>query len=178
MAQCKKQQFENFLELLKGHEHDSLIESIKEGFKACFEGKAEFKEQSGREVAQSTSRNWEKADKKKREKKTRQAGKKACLESSFKTIVGQEEITKQAYIEELPKDIRGMVARLTKTMRSIGNPYIVIPDNEVVFNFNETLNKEDFKMLASSGRDITLTGDALYFDITEDEKNAILQKVG
>lgn len=31
------QKFESFLESLKGHDHDILIESVKKGFRACFE---------------------------------------------------------------------------------------------------------------------------------------------
>lgn len=33
----KKQQFEDFLESLKGHEQDILVESVKKGFQICFE---------------------------------------------------------------------------------------------------------------------------------------------
>jgi hypothetical protein len=33
----KKQAFFEFLEALKGHDQDALIESVKEGFKICFE---------------------------------------------------------------------------------------------------------------------------------------------
>ena len=34
----KKQKFENFLESLKGKDQDALIESVKSGFQACYEG--------------------------------------------------------------------------------------------------------------------------------------------
>ena len=33
-----KQKFENFLESLKGKDQDALIESVKSGFQACYEG--------------------------------------------------------------------------------------------------------------------------------------------
>jgi len=32
-----KQKFENFLESLKGKDQDTLIESVKQGFRVCFE---------------------------------------------------------------------------------------------------------------------------------------------
>jgi len=35
----KKEKFEVFLESLKGQENDALIESVKAGFRACYEGK-------------------------------------------------------------------------------------------------------------------------------------------
>jgi len=35
----KKQKFENFLESLKDGKQDTLIESVKQGFKACFEAR-------------------------------------------------------------------------------------------------------------------------------------------
>lgn len=33
----KKQKFENFLEGLKGHGQDTLIENVKKGFDVCYE---------------------------------------------------------------------------------------------------------------------------------------------
>lgn len=38
------QKFENFLESLKGHGNDSLIESVKSGFKTCIESEEDVNE--------------------------------------------------------------------------------------------------------------------------------------
>ena len=72
----KRQKFENFLESLKGNGHDVLIESIKKGFQVINEGNADFKIDAKRNIAHSLSRKEEKAQKKSREAKTRQAAKK------------------------------------------------------------------------------------------------------
>jgi len=40
-----KEKFENFLESLKGNGQDKLIESVKQGFRVCFEALSEGKKQ-------------------------------------------------------------------------------------------------------------------------------------